>query len=614
MSTVTFRSDIQGLRAIAVLTVMIFHFNPVWLPGGFIGVDIFFVISGFLITSILLRRKEQADYNLINTVKYFYSSRFKRIIPAYFAMLILVAVIAAIIFLPQDFYIFQKGLEKAFGFSSNNYFSDFGDYFSPANHEQPLLHTWSLAVEIQFYLLIPLLVLILPINWLKAIFAILLITLTVIAEYKLRIENMRQATYYSLYARLPEFFAGGLTAIYANSFSIRKTQSWVGWIGLLLIVLAAVTQPKIGSFPGVAAFLPVVGSVLLLIAPTKDKLSNIFCSKFLVWIGALSYSLYLWHWPVLAFLRYYTGTETLSLDFSILFIALTFLLSIISYYGIEHTFRSKRTRKNYLAYWLIFGSVLALLSYSTVRINQILTPEELPIEYLNYGDDALICHGHIVGDCLRGNLNSDKEVLVLGDSHAAMLNSFFDHLGKELNFKARIITASSCITIPNFDYHRIAEWGHKPCLEQIEEMKKFYNDAKTIFIAGKWNWHLRSDDFQRIFIDFLEKNKNANIFLISQEPLLSHHPMRNLRFEHLSITNKAGINPDYLDANIWLEGEASKQVNTTYLELNKLPIFDEVPIWNGHLTYYDEHHLNIFGAKEYARQASSKIKEAIEKQ
>ncbi|MFA0910695.1 acyltransferase [Vibrio cholerae] len=226
MSSVPHRKDIQGLRAIAVLAVMVFHLNPTWLPGGFVGVDVFLVISGFLITSILLHKKSSAGYSLTETLKYFYVSRFKRIVPAYFLMLIIVALVAAVLFLPSDFNTFRKGLEKAVWFSSNRYFSGFGDYFAPTSYEQPLLHTWSLAVEIQFYLLAPFIVLLLPVRLLKWLFAGLLIMLTAIAEYRLRLLGIEQVTYYSLYARLPEFFAGGIAALYA------RTVSWGGGVVL----------------------------------------------------------------------------------------------------------------------------------------------------------------------------------------------------------------------------------------------------------------------------------------------------------------------------------------------------------------------------------------------
>ena len=148
MTSVVYRPDIQGLRAIAVLAVIIFHLNPTWLPGGFVGVDIFLVISGFLIASILLHKKNKPEYELIATIKYFYTSRIKRIAPAYYSVLIVVTLVAAVLFLPADFAVYKESLEKAAYFNSNNFFATFGDYFVPANHEQPLLHTWSLAIEI----------------------------------------------------------------------------------------------------------------------------------------------------------------------------------------------------------------------------------------------------------------------------------------------------------------------------------------------------------------------------------------------------------------------------------------------------------------------------------
>ena len=155
MRSDNYRPDIQGLRAIAVLAVMLFHFNPAIAPGGFVGVDVFLVISGYLITSILLDKKAQPDYQLGSTLHYFYVSRIRRIAPAYFTMLALVSLLAAVLFLPEDLATYKKSLDQASWFNSNHYFASFGDYFAPANHEQPLLHTWSLAVEMQFYLLVP---------------------------------------------------------------------------------------------------------------------------------------------------------------------------------------------------------------------------------------------------------------------------------------------------------------------------------------------------------------------------------------------------------------------------------------------------------------------------
>ncbi|MFP2770653.1 acyltransferase family protein [Oceanisphaera sp. KMM 10153] len=212
MSNTAYRQDIQGLRAIAVLAVMTFHLNPVWLPGGFVGVDIFLVISGFLISSILLHKNAKPEYQLLSTLNYFYSSRLKRIAPAYFTVLIVVTLLAAVLFLPADFATYRGGLKKSAWFNSNSYFATFGDYFAPANHEQPLLHTWSLAIEIQFYLIAPFVFLLLPKRMLNWLLPSTIVFLTIYAEYRLQ-QGIEQATYYSLIARLPAFFLGAWAAL-----------------------------------------------------------------------------------------------------------------------------------------------------------------------------------------------------------------------------------------------------------------------------------------------------------------------------------------------------------------------------------------------------------------
>ncbi|MBD9400634.1 acyltransferase family protein [Comamonas sp. CMM02] len=612
MSTINYRPDIQGLRAIAVSVVMLFHFNPAWMPGGFVGVDIFLVISGFLIVSILLHKKNQSDYRLFDTLQYFYVSRLKRIAPAYFAMLTVVSLLVAVLFLPQDLAIYKKGLNQAAWFNSNNYFAGFGDYFAPASHEQPLLHTWSLAVEIQFYLLAPLLVLLLPVKALKWLFATLLLGFTCLAEYRLRVLGIEQATYYSLYARLPEFFAGALVALHLNAGKASKeSKPWLNKLGMVLIIAAATLQPQLGPFPGLLALLPVAGAALALLHPAQGGVGRVLASKPMVFLGELSYSLYLWHWPVLALLRYYTGTQVLDVPFSLLFIALTWLLACLSFYWVEIPLRSSnlpRLRKM-LGYGLLAGSVLGV-GGGMAKINQTLSPPPLPVEYQRYADPATICHGQIVDDCLKGDLNSDKEVLVLGDSHAAMLNLFFDQLGKDLGFKARIITASSCVTIPGFDYQRIAEWAHRPCLEQIEQAKKYLPHTKVLFLAASWNWQLASEDFKKALNVFLSEQSQAGkeIYLLEQEPLLRKNPLRAIRFRALGLDSIIDIDPAYAQTNLILRQYAELYSSTVSLNFESSGLFTQAPFADGVPIYLDEHHLNEEGAKRYAATARSVFK------
>lgn len=331
----------------------------------------------------------------------------------------------------------------------------------------------------------------------------------------------------------------------------------------------------------------------------------------MIWVGGLSYSLYLWHWPVLAFMRYYTGAEILNWQYSLAFAALTLALATASYYWIETPLRLKRSKKQMIGYASL-AALIVLTAVSMKKINAHYTPEPLPVEYTRYADPKTICHGQIVGNCLKGDLTSNKEVLVLGDSHAAMLNHFFDYLGKELGFKARIITASSCVTIPDFNYQRIAEWAHKPCLSQIEEAKKYLDKADTIFLAASWNWHMQSQEFNQALTNFLSNEEyQAQKYIISQEPLLNRHPMRNQRFTYLGIGTKAGLDKDYLRTNQILQELAVTTNKTTYLALDTLDIFKQPPIWQGHLIYYDEHHLNEVGAIEYAKQALPIISQEV---
>ncbi len=368
--------------------------------------------------------------------------------------------------------------------------------------------------------------------------------------------------------------------------------------------MAAIAQQLLGHFPGIAALLPVAGSLLLLSQPTQGWVGKLLSCKTLVWIGALSYSLYLWHWPVLAFLRYYTGAEKLGWQFSLVFIGLTLALSIISYYWVETPLRQKRSTIR-LSGYTCFLVLIALVAGVGTKLNAYFTSELLPIEFQRYADPYTICHGQIVGDCLKGDLTSDKEILILGDSHAAMLNHFFDSLGKELGFKARIITASSCVTIPEFDFKRIPEYAQKVCLNQIKEAEKHLPKAKAIFLGGFWSWQLASSDFQVALDEFLETQSQlqTKVYILEQVPLFDSNPLRLLRFNGLGMESKMAINPVYHQANVFLQHLSAKYSNVASLNFESTGFFERAPFLNGKLIYLDKHHINEVGARSYAKYA-----------
>jgi hypothetical protein len=364
----------------------------------------------------------------------------------------------------------------------------------------------------------------------------------------------------------------------------------------------------------VFALLPVAGAVLILLNPARGLPGQLLGSHPMIWLGKLSYSLYLWHWPVLALLRYYTGSQVLDVPFSLLFIFLTLFFSTLSFYLVEIPLRAQRARfKQLLGYGLLAGATLATTP-AMASINKVLSPAPLPIEFQRYADPATICHGKIVGDCLKGDRNSDREVLVLGDSHAAMLNLFFDQLGKDFGFKARIITASSCVTIPRFDYQRIPEWAHQPCLAQIAHAQQHLASAKVVFLASFWSWHLESSEFQQALEAFLSTQSDAGVrvYLIEQGPLLRKNPQRVLRFNALNLKEKIDIDTAYQQANAKLQNLTAAHSGVSSLNFEASGFFAEAPFVEGVLVYFDEHHLNEIGAKLYATIARSYFSKFID--
>jgi hypothetical protein len=298
--------------------------------------------------------------------------------------------------------------------------------------------------------------------------------------------------------------------------------------------------------------------------------------------------------------------------FSMMFIVITLVMATISFYGVETPLRMHRTRiKQALSY-----ALLAMLMFGTTKgmakVNQALSPPPLPIEYQRYADPATICHGQMVGDCLKGDLTSSNEVLVLGDSHAAMLNLFFDQLGKELGFKARIITASSCVTIPDFDYQRLPEWAHKACLAQIEQAKDHLSNAKVIFMAGMWSWQLQSNQFRKVFAEFLNTGApNAHKYVLSQVPMYNTNPMRIQRFNALGLISEGHRDEEYKLANMAIKKITESNIRTTYLALDKIDLFKLDSEININILFYDESHMNEVGVKIYADKVKEEIKVMI---
>ncbi|WOD12601.1 acyltransferase family protein [Pseudomonas sp. NyZ704] len=601
------RDDIQGLRAIAVLAVIAFHINSGWLPGGFIGVDIFLVISGYLLTSVVLRKKQSDSFLFIP----FYIARIRRIVPAYLSLLAVTSVVMAFILIPKDFVNFKEGLISALYFNSNNYFANHNDYFAPASHELALLHTWSLAVEMQFYLLLPIILVAVPRRYLTCVLSLIAMVLLSHSVYRLAGGN-DQATYFSLLARIPEFLVGSLLALSSigSSWS-RQRRNSVSALGLFMITgsffLITAEQP----FPGLLA-LPACIGVAFIIAARYSLLNDILSNSFLQWIGALSYSLYLWHWPVLASSRYFYESYQLPSHIILAAMILTLLLSYLSYRFIELPFRTKSSGSRQLSKSVVLiGMASAAIGLSMPLNSKLLEP--LPIEQTRYADGSTICHGQILASCSRGEVQSKKNILLLGDSHAAQLNHFADTLGNSLDIHIKVITGSSCVPFSGFDVDRLPDWARAPCISQIASVESHLDSADVLLIAGMWQYHALSDDFLKGFDLYLRSTSDRDqpVIVMGQTPMLTSNIHRLRRFNALGSSKNAGMENTWAIANQRINELVSKYPNAKFLDPSSFPLFATPPFANNLLIYSDDHHLNEVGSKAYGEAAIGPIRKIL---
>jgi len=371
-----YRSDIDGLRAIAVLSVVLFHIDAAWVSGGFVGVDIFFVISGFLITKNIISEKEKGRFSLTD----FYRRRIKRIIPALSTVIITTLIVAQFVFLPEDLERLSFSAIASQFSVANVYFTYFLDtsYFAQNASLEPLLHIWSLGVEEQFYIFWPLLI-VAAINHftIRTLWVVVLVTtaMSFIAGEAL-LDSYASFSYYMLPSRAGELLAGALVyfALRTPNLKLAGTKiipEVISFVGLLLIGLSLFLLNEESAFPGYNAIAVTLGTALLIFG---NGLRTTFVSQALSWrpfvaIGLVSYSLYLWHWPVLSFAQYIYG-EGLSLPQQLIAVAIMILLTLLSYFFIEQA--TRKSNKTFLQI-LVRQFVVPTVGIVMVSVSFILT-------------------------------------------------------------------------------------------------------------------------------------------------------------------------------------------------------------------------------------------------
>ncbi|WP_242186036.1 acyltransferase family protein [Sphingomonas sp. CARO-RG-8B-R24-01] len=360
---------VDGLRALAIIPVLAFHAGVRGFSGGYVGVDVFFVISGFLITGIILSEKDRGDFSLSR----FYVRRSKRILPALFAVLIASYVAAWVLLLPDEMREFGKSLASVAAFGSNILFWKTVRYFGPGPETLPLLHTWSLSVEEQFYIAFPILLLVAGAAGRRFRTPILIAAFALSLALSVWATPISPAaSFYLLPTRAWELLAGTMALFVASKGGTppRWVREAITLCAFLLIVGPVVFYTPQTLFPGAAAILPCLGAAgLIVFGAGSSMVGSVLRHRLPVAIGLISYSLYLWHWPILAFARVYS-TAGLSVPVRLMCLAATLVLAIGSYFLIERpTRRATASARVVLTLAIVSSIAVCAIGVITMRAN-----------------------------------------------------------------------------------------------------------------------------------------------------------------------------------------------------------------------------------------------------
>ena len=522
---INYRPEIDGLRAIAVVTVIIYHAEIFLLDhkifkGGFIGVDIFFVISGYLITSIIYKE-------LITTgtfsFKYFYQRRIRRIIPVLLLVILASLPFAWIYLLPHSLIDFSKSILYSLGFSSNFYFHYSGqEYGAESGLLKPFLHTWSLAVEEQFYILFPVILLIVFKYFRKYLIHILILGFIIsLVSADWSSKSYPSISFYFLHTRMWELLAGSILAYFEIKQGHRSKNKVLNTIlpsiGLFLIIFTIVFFKLHFPHPSLYSLPAIVGVCLIIwFSDSNEIVTRFLSTKFFVGIGLISYSLYLWHYPIFAFVRINEITED-GLSINLLLVIIT-VLSIVTYYFIERPARNKKHKFNIILGSIIISLVISIgFNFNTInkagfknRMPEILAKnleqdifdanifqESWKFWHLLRDSDGEYCFNKI-SRC-EFNTSSNQKVFLVGDSHAGSI--MYDLKDKVIRNNYQFITSvvGACGYYPGFNMI-ITKTGKKDdkCTDEyfqrLKEVLSKERDSIIIFVV-RFPAHISKLDF-----------------------------------------------------------------------------------------------------------------------
>lgn len=606
MSSIKYRPEIDGLRAIAVISVIIYHLNENWLSGGFLGVDIFFVISGFLITGIIITEIQQNSFSL----KQFYTRRIKRIYPAFITVMALVSFIASVIFIYNDFNKLRKTIELAIAFLSNFYLGLTQGYFDLSANENPVLHIWSLAVEEQYYLIFPLILILAykKFREIKVLFIITLILFFILLATSFVSANFYKEVlhqpniYYLSNLRFPELLVGSLLAIYHNLSNKVQLSKQVNNIlailsTLLLFSCLFLMNNDIAYIPGITLILPCIFTALIIHTTSQNNIVKLCLSnKAIVFIGKISYSLYLYHWIFIAFAYYITGEKQINNQSIAIVIVLTIIFSVLSYYLIEQPIRKSKLNFKQSFLYIYFIPSLLLLGFNLYKRQTIRAEKE-----------------HIEQSIPVSNENHyPAKVIILGDSHSSHLEAFLNYVGNKEGWKADIFKDKfECSFIVNEQYQL------DPNCQSVWQKDSQY---KAIFISAFYDLRMGGQPVPRfrpetfIELDFKARFKNTVKQLAMQKPVyvfannssVSRSPLRGYLLENYGLEKY--LTPIHrmgdIDASNKIIHDLVKDIPNVYWVDAQQYLPKDSVMAEGKYLYADQDHLTNFGAYYMAKEFS----------
>ena len=520
MLKLNYRKELDGLRAIAIIGVIIYHVEVFingnrLFPGGFLGVDIFFVISGYLITSLIIK---EIIFSNNFSFKNFYFRRAKRILPALLVMIFISIFFAWIYLTPKNFLEYSNSIVSSLFFYSN-YFFYFQDlvYNSEDSLLKPLLHTWSLAVEEQFYIIFPIFFFLIY-KFIKKKLLTFFIVLIIICFIGAILATYSNSifSFYSNFSRLWEVLFGSLLAILEikNKKINFKYDKFLPVIGFILILFSYIFFDKNTIHPSYLTLIPILGTFIVIhFIKVNDITYNFLTIKIFSIIGLWSYSLYLWHYPILAFARN-RGKDLSEYD-KVELLGVTFLISIISYYLIEKPFRKLDIKKIKIFYItvLLFSASFISFNYASQKNNGFedrihvflkkLTRENL---WEKFSDNTGVCFDRVDNFC-NINQNNKTSIFLIGDSHAETINySLFSRL-ESYPFNYISANRGGCIYLPGFEKKYIKDNKvYKNCtIESKKKIDSMIDDKENsiIIIGGNFKEHF----FKKLDFKYISRNK-----------------------------------------------------------------------------------------------------------